>query len=714
MKRLLSLALSTVVAALASCTSPLERYEMGNTAYLRGNYPEALNHYIAARHADPGLAGIDEKIQKTEVAIRIEEGDRALRSRSWAVAERCYHEAERLDPGNEEVRERLLRLASTRANFHFQRGQELMARGDPFGAVAELESALTFQPDHPRAAEALRRARAEKERRVAGAETAFQEGLRAWSDRQHEAALQHFRLAVDLDPHHAGARRELETAEKRIAAFLVEEGDRHGEAGHWEQALTAYERARDFDTGQVGLHARIERAEREIRAARLAGEGDLAFARGEWRTALARYLEARGLTDSPESFRARFEEVRQRLASGDYARARAAEDGRRFDEALTIYESMREYFPDYRDVEARCEHLGAMLRTARVEYEAGCRAQDARDLVAARGHFLACGEAIAGYADIDVRLEALREELERAADLYERAVGAETRGELVRGKILFEECLSVASPFRDAHERISAIEATLAAEANARDLYREACHAQDGRDLERAAQLFRASQQARPGFRDSPERLRRVEAELATALEILDRAKHAEARCELRRAKVLYEECLAISSPCADAGPRLQRVESALAHLREARELERQRRLIAARRRYDQVTRHYEQHEDARGRAREIDDLSGELRTRYRALVEAQKAGKYRLALSIATEIRERCVDFEDVEERVPTLELEVDYANGCRLQRERKFEEAERCFARCAEHRPGFRDVDRRLHDSRMRLISDEPRHEN
>ena len=106
MRQSLLVLLGFVCLALISCESPMQRYERGNTSYLRGNYQEALDHYLAARRSDPSLTGIDGKIRETEYRMRIQEGDTAVQQHRWGVAEQCFQAAERLQPGSEEVQSR--------------------------------------------------------------------------------------------------------------------------------------------------------------------------------------------------------------------------------------------------------------------------------------------------------------------------------------------------------------------------------------------------------------------------------------------------------------------------------------------------------------------------------------------------------------------------------------------------------------------------------
>ncbi len=711
MRQSLLVLLGFVCLALISCESPMQRYERGNTSYLRGNYQEALDHYLAARQSDPSLTGIDGKIRETEYRMRIQEGDTAVQQHQWGVAEQCFQAAERLQPGSEEVQSRFRRLAVTRASHHFQSGQDFLARGNPFEAVVQFEATLTYQPNHPRAAGALTRARSEKRSREVSAESAFQDGQSAWTNGSHEEGLRHYRRAADLNPNHLGARRELADAEARVAAILVRYGDDWAKNREWQRALDAYQRAQNYDPGHRGLSSRILRARSEQRAVILVAEADGAFTRGDWQRALERYEEAGRLTEDTELFRSRHEEAREKLAVVVYEKAQAAERDGRYDEALSIYESIRTFHPEYRDVVSRRDRLSEMLETAKAEYSAGCNAQDRRDIRAAERHFVACGEAISRYRDIGERLELIRRELARAEDFYRRALGAETRGEIVRARVLFEECLSVSTPYRDAVGRIGGIEATEVARARAGRIYTQACRAQEARDLQTACKLFRSCQQIRKGYRDTAARMKKAEVEFATALEILNRARQAEKACQLERARVLYEECLEISSPCGDAQSRLQRLGDAVVALKEAEKLHGERRLLAARKRYAQVLAHYKDCSNAHTRLREIDGVCNTLSVRYQSLQKAQRSKKFRVALTIALEIQGKCVGFKDVDARVVILRPEADYADGRRFEAQKRYKEAARFFARCAEGNPKFRDVQARLRHCRsVRVVSDDP----
>jgi tetratricopeptide (TPR) repeat protein len=675
-------------------------------AYSQANqHALALEQYLAARSKDPTLGGLDQRIQTARLRIELQRGDEAMERKEWDAAERAYAEARRIEPSNSEVGERLKQMAATRANEHFQRGQQFLGRGNPFDSIAEFEQALTFQPDHPRAGAALQRAIEEKRDRESQAENAFQDGMRALGEEKHEAAIQSLTAAVNLNPHHPTAERELTSARSRYAEALVAEGDAAVARKTWQEAGELYRKALAQKPGMAGVAQQMRRAERESRGAKLVDDGNRAFERGDWRTAFERFSQAHELTAEPGAFAPRLNTARENLASDTYTLAQSAERGGNLEEALARYRSIAQFSPRYRDVEERAERLDVTLRTARRAFETGCRAHEEGNLREAREQFRICVGLVPGYKGAAERQKAVDEAFAKAESLYTRATQAEARGDNERARVLYEECLAIASPFRDAVERLSRTRDALMERADLKQRYEEACQAQSARDMERARKLFTACQSTQPGYQDVETRLRDVGATLQSAKDIYERAVQAEDQCNLDRAKTLHEEALATSSPLADAQERLKRVRFALERLEEARGLERERRILEAQERYQVVLERCKGHAEARGAVDRIESTLGQLKKAYESMLEAQRKGNFPQAFSYAADIRKHCVGFRDVDDRAPLLESEVDYAHASGLEDEKKYREALERFERCLKRTPDFRDVKERIRGLREKV---------
>ncbi|MBN1443083.1 MAG: hypothetical protein JXA90_10250 [Planctomycetes bacterium] len=696
-------------ALLYGCVSAEERLEKGNAYYSEENYEMALNCYFEARSADPNLPGIDERIRTAELRASIQRGDRAVERQDWETAERAYGDARRQDPASQEVAECLRRLAAARADASFQRGQQLMAEGNPFDAVGEFEQVLVLLPEHSGAARALDRARREKVERETWAEVLFQDGKRARSAGRHEEAIQYFTRALERNPHHEAGRQGLLEVEAEFARALEAKGENHMERQEWSQASDAFREALKHDAGLQHLELRIVQAGNEARADEIAAEGQAALERKDWQAAHDRYKEARALTRMSDRYRSQFETARERLADHLYSRALGAENARQYESALRDYSAILDVFPSYRDAGPKHSRLQEALATAAGSYEAGCQAQENLDLVEAEKQFRTCSAAIAAYRDVQYRLAMVRDGIGRAKTFYDRAVEAERREEYHRARVLLEECIAITTPFQDAAQRIASIQQALAAIEKAEQLYQDACRAQGEKDLQLAQKLFASSQESRAAYKDTGRRLDEIRASLDTAGKIYRRALEAELDCQLERAIALYEECLAISSPYIDAGSRLDQVRTSWQALGEARELDGERRLAAALEKYEIVVAKHDCSPEVRRRVQAIRQLCKQLAIRYEAMLKAQEKEDHPAALAAAREIRRECKGYKDVDSRVPWLESEVEYAEGLALEEKAQFGEAARYFEECEKRTPGFRDAGTRLEHCRSQA-SDPP----
>ena len=693
----LALSLALTVALLCSCTTAESRLARGDALYARGDYALALEEYHAARAQDPMLLGVEEKIRETHIRFHLMQGDAALARRSWQDAEQCYREAGRFDPGNQEIAARLLEVRTQRANQHFLRGQELLARANPFDAVLEFEHALTFQSDHPRAADALERALNDKNERENKSSLAFDQGRAHRQSGDLEAAVESFRTALELNPHHPEAPRHLTEGKTELAAEFMRQGDAWLGEQQWDRARDAFLAARANNVRQPGIDERLRRVERRREAARLLAEADQAFASEDWKLAYERYASAQRLTED-KSFRARYETARERHAATIYGRAEDAETSGDLREAALLYRSIGDIDVHYRDSVERADRIDGILRTADEAYAAGRTAEERGDLTEAQAQFRVCSGALAGYRDVDERFAAVSDALDSAGRFYDRAAQAEERGDYARAQVLFDECLQIASPFRDLPGRLVSLRQRIAERDFIEENYAEACRAQEARDLEQARELFVACSRRDPEFRGVRRRLSAVDAALETAESLYRRAARAERRCDLKRAGTLYDECLHVSQPYRDAAERLLSIREALVLLREAHEWKRERRLPGARSRCRRVLESYEAHVEARDLLHEIDHALARVDERYQALLAAETVGKFEVALTHAEAIQRECVGFEDVERRVVRLSTERDYVAGCRLERSGKLEEAARHFERCLERDANFRDAGDRL----------------
>ncbi|MEM7165771.1 MAG: tetratricopeptide repeat protein [Planctomycetota bacterium] len=459
LKQTVAVALTAFIVVVVGCASATERLARGDGHFAAGRYSQALEQYESARHKDPALHGIDNKIHNAQVLVHLDSGDRALEAQRWADAEAAYRRVGLLSPDHPGLARRFESLALARANFHFVKGQRYLTDGNPFEAILQLEQALSYHPEHPRASTALEEAQHEKKNRTYRADEVFESGKRARSDGQFDAAIEHFATALELNPYHQHAARLLQETREHRSAALLEAGDLLLESGDYEQALTQYRLALRGREHLPEAQDRIRWAEFEIQAREHADRAQHAFDRGDWQAAFDQYSSAVRITRKPQRYAERHSQAALALATQLYERGVTAEEVGDYATAIEEYKSVVSVDPQFRDASLRCQQLVRNLPIAESGYNAGCQAENACDIVAAEKNFRRCVDAIPEYRDAHERLHSARARLSRAEDFFDRAVRAQNQANYAKAIILFEECLTIASPYRDIARRLKHVRA---------------------------------------------------------------------------------------------------------------------------------------------------------------------------------------------------------------------------------------------------------------
>lgn len=461
-----TLALITIVG----CASATERVSRGDGHFAAGRYSQALEQYESARQKDPALTGVDEKIREAQILVHLDAGDRALEAQRWSDAEAAYRRVGLLSSNHPDLPLRLEKLAAARAQYHFLRGQRFLADGNPFEAVLELEQAIAFQADHPRAATALKQAQTEKKDRRYQAKEAFALGEQARDAGDFDTAIDHFATTLELNPHHQHAERLLRDAHEQRSAAHIEAGDALMEAQEYQKARTQYQLALRGRDHLPEAEQRIRQAEFEMQAEVHAERADHAYQRNDWQTAYNEYTAAVNRSQRPQLYAEQQSRAALSLCTQLDQKAIAAYEQGDYLTAIAHYEQLLAVDPGFKDVAARCQRLTRGLPVAESSYRTACQAEESCDIVTAEKHFRRCADAIPTYRDAVSRLEATRERLNRAEDFFDRAIRAQNQARNGTAIVLFEECLTIAKPYRDVERRLKhlrAAEARRAAQENA-------------------------------------------------------------------------------------------------------------------------------------------------------------------------------------------------------------------------------------------------------
>jgi tetratricopeptide (TPR) repeat protein len=234
---------------------------LGEVASQRGRFDEAIDHYRVALRRAPRSAGAHNSLGAALFAKVIggETGERfsaeAAKENHRAIVEeavRHFHEALGLEPQFPAAHNNLalalvylgrreealaefdaaIRSDPRMAQAYFGKGATLAGMGRYDAAAQSLARAVQLKPDYFEASAKLGQCRMEL-KQYAAAVRAFQDALRARPDhaRTHNdlgialamsnnlpAARDQFRRALDLDPHLASARQNLDAANHALAA----------------------------------------------------------------------------------------------------------------------------------------------------------------------------------------------------------------------------------------------------------------------------------------------------------------------------------------------------------------------------------------------------------------------------------------------------------------------------------------------------------------
>ncbi len=130
------------------------------------------------------------------------------------------------------------------AKIYYQKGIELSQKGSLIEAIDALNKSVELDANNANAREALDIAKKNKSQNDQAAETAYQEGLRYFQNKDWINALNAYKRAIELNPNHISARAKLAEIEPEVskAEALYNEAMLCFVKKQWDEALQGFDK----------------------------------------------------------------------------------------------------------------------------------------------------------------------------------------------------------------------------------------------------------------------------------------------------------------------------------------------------------------------------------------------------------------------------------------------------------------------------------------
>ncbi|MBL8730029.1 MAG: hypothetical protein JNM25_16510 [Planctomycetes bacterium] len=311
-------------------------------------------------------------------------------------------------PGLDMLRERAIYKQAVRA---VQRGDEHLLRKDLENALASYLKAEALLPGFKPAIEGSERVRLALGRLSARAQSQFLEAVRKLPEFRYVEVRWHSENALANEPDRKDAEKLNERAQHEIALAAQERGRECLKKDQFGAALLEFKAARRIDPTVPGIDAEIAQVTREVQAANLMEQAQMAMRSGRFE--LAREHLGRAF-DLSTQLRGGISELmmqtRRLEAESRYQAARDLEILGKKSEALAAFEALAKEWPEgFSDEAARIEGLKLDVDTATAEWAAAEAAEQAGDAAGALLHYETALQFYPSWKDGEARIERLKQ-----------------------------------------------------------------------------------------------------------------------------------------------------------------------------------------------------------------------------------------------------------------------------------------------------------------
>lgn len=391
---------------LGACASgpPVPERSAIEDAIRHERFAEAVELAARLAEAEPGPEG-EALHRRARVAMLLAEGRRATFHGRDEEALALFERALDLAPDSETARKWWNKTRRKISRSWARRASDLYSSGQFDQARAAYQKALEYWPEDELAQRGLASIEILTRYHEDRANHYYDEGVRSFADYWLERARSRFSY---VDKYRPGDQRA-DRREKQVSALIARQrlltAKELEQQGLWAAAVDEYRLVLELDPSREDVRPLLERAEREARAREILTAAEMAALRGEGEQARRLLAEGRGLTtEQTESY----EELEQRLADIElnqlYRRALDLEHDFRYEEAIVAYDELLARTDFYLDARARRDTLAEYVAEAqRLWEEAEAAPDDATRLEILRQIEIFWPE----YRDLQDRLRAL-------------------------------------------------------------------------------------------------------------------------------------------------------------------------------------------------------------------------------------------------------------------------------------------------------------------
>ena len=372
-----------------------------------GQFVEAVRTAAMELEAHPGDVKIQRQHHLATIAWHLDQARTLTLAGQDDEALRQVELALELGPDNHVVRSWDLKTRSKLGSEWLDVAQALHSADDLSGAHEAYVKALGFRPDFVEAEAGLIQVRRQITYRDELGEDYYDQGVRAVSNWQLDAAHSRFVASVKYRPGDPRPMRRVSEVERDIAARHTRIAGQLEEAGKHAAARNDFRVALLLDPTNETAQQGMDRARVEAEADEFLLKGKMATLRGEFGEARQILLEGQRVTVArPDMFDQALAEIQEAQVKQAYEKAISLEHDFRYQAAIAKFEQVLAVEDYYEDSRARMETLKDYVSDAAALYKQVLAAkEDAEALQLLRQIELFWPE----YQDIRKRIQVLED-----------------------------------------------------------------------------------------------------------------------------------------------------------------------------------------------------------------------------------------------------------------------------------------------------------------